>query len=321
MLRKLIWICFFAIAGPTGLTSAADYPIKPVRFIVPYTAGGNTDIVARAISERLSKKLGQQVIVDNRGGAGGTIGTMLAAQATADGYTMVMGTAGTHAVNISLFKKLPYHPLKDFVPVSLVAKAPLVLVIHPSFSPRSVAELLTTIRRPEEPLMYASSGLGTASHLAMELLRARAGGKATHVPYKGNAQALTDLLGGQVPFMFMTSISALPIVKSGKVIALGVTSAKRLTMAPDIPTIGETLNGFEASPWYGVFLPFGTSGRIVERLHAEIVSVLNMPEVKRIIEEQGGEVVGNTPGQFAAFVRAEIDKWREAVRLSGATAQ
>lgn len=320
MLHKLIWICFFAIVGVAPLASAADYPIKPVRFIVPYTAGGNTDIVARAISERLSKKLGQQVIVDNRGGAGGTIGTVLAAQATADGYTVVMGTAGTHAVNASLFKKLPYHPLKDFMPVSLVAKAPLVLVIHPSFSPRSVAELLATIRRPGQPLMYASSGLGTASHLAMELFRARAGGKATHVPYKGNAQALTDLLGGQVPFMFMTSISALPLVKSGKVIALGVTSAKRLPIAPEIPTIAETLDAFEASPWYGVFVPFGTSARIVERLHAEIVSVLSIPDVKRIIEEQGGEVVGNTPSQFAAFVREEIDKWHEAVRISGATA-
>lgn len=318
MERTFVICCLTGILA-TGLPgSAAEYPDRPIRFIVPYSAGGNTDIVARVLAEKLSVRLGQQLVVDNRGGAGGTIGAQLAAQAAPDGYTLLMGTAGTHAVNISLFKKLPYDPLQDFVPVSLVAKAALLLVVNPGFPPRSVNELIQFLRAARSPVNYASSGLGTASHLAMELLRAKTGRQLTHVPYRGNAQAVTDLLGGQVPLMFMTSISALPLVSSGKLVALGVSNAYRLAVAPNIPTIAETLPGFDASPWYGVFAPAKTPARIVVRLNSEIVSILKLPVVKKLIEEQGGEVVGNSKEEFAAFQKAEIDKWREVIRASGA---
>ncbi len=311
------------LAISTPHAAAADaYPAKPIRFVVAFPPGGGTDIIARSIAQKLAERIAQQVVVDNRPGAGGNIGTDIVAKAAPDGYTMLMGSAGPLAINASLFAKMPFDPVRDLAPVTLAASTPNVLVLHPSLKAATVKELIALARARPGEINFASSGHGTPAHLAGELFNSMAGVKMVHVPYKGAAPALADLLGGQVQLMFSTMPPALPHVKDGKLRALAVTSAKRSPAAPELPTVDEiALPGFEANTWHGVVVPAGTPETIVARLNREIVAILHLPEVVERLSGQGAEPVGSTPQEFAAYIKSEALKWAKVVRDSGAKAE
>jgi len=311
-----------AILTPHAAAAADAYPAKPVRFVVAFPPGGGTDIIARSIARKLTERLAQQVVVDNRPGAGGNIGTDIVAKSAPDGHTLLMGSAGPLAINASLFGKMPFDPIKDLTPVTLAASTPNVLVVHPSLKAATVKELIALARARPGEINFASSGHGTPAHLAGELFNSMAGVKMVHVPYKGAAPALTDLLGGQVQLMFSTMPPALPHVKDGKLRALAVTSAKRSPATPELPTVDEiALPGFEANTWHGVVAPAGTPAAIVARLNREIVAILHLPEVVERLSAQGAEAVGSTPEEFAAYIRSETVKWAKVVRESGAKAE
>jgi tripartite-type tricarboxylate transporter receptor subunit TctC len=287
--------------------------------VVPFPAGGATDIVGRLIAQKLSESFGQQVIVDNRGGAGGTIGSDVAAKSPPDGYTMLLATSSTHAVAPSLYAKLPYDPVKDFSPVTLAATATILLAVHPSLPARSVKELISLAKRQPNALSFASSGNGGISHLVGEQFKSMAGIEMLHVPYKGDTPALVDLVSGQVHLMFGTAVSFLPYVKAGRLNAVAVTNPKRSPVVPNVPTVSESgLPGFEALQWFGVFVPAGTPKDIVSRLHAEIIKLLKLPDVRERLASLGAEVVGNSPEQFASFQKADSAKWAKVVKQSGA---
>jgi tripartite-type tricarboxylate transporter receptor subunit TctC len=311
--------CAFSLAIAAAQAAAQSYPAKPVRMIVPFPAGGATDIVGRLIAQKLSESFGQQVIVDNRGGAGGTIGSDVAAKSPPDGYTMLLGTSSTHAVAPSLYSKLPYDPVKDFSPVTLAATATILLAVHPSVPARSVKELISLARRQPNALSFASSGNGGISHLVGEQFKSMASIEMLHVPYKGDTPALVDLVSGQVHLMFGTAVSFLPYVKAGRLNALAVTNPKRSPVVPTVPTVAESgLPGFEALQWFGVFVPAGTPKDIVSRLHGEIVKLLKHPDVRERLASLGAELVGNSPEQFASFQKADSAKWAKVVKESGA---
>jgi len=311
-----------AILAPHAARAADAYPAKPVRFVVAFPPGGGTDIIARSIAQKLAERIAQQVVVDNRPGAGGNIGTDIVAKSAPDGYTMLMGSAGPLAINASLFGKMPFDPIKDLAPVTLAASTPNVLVVHPSLKAATVEELIALAKARPGEINFASSGHGTPAHLAGELFDSMAGVKMVHVPYKGAAPALADLLGGQVQLMFSTMPPALPHVKDGKLRALAVTSAKRSPAAPDLPTLDEiALPGFEANTWHGVVVPAGTPRAIIARLNREIVAILHLPDVVERFSSQGAEALGSTPEEFAAYIRSETLKWAKVVRDSGAKAE
>ena len=311
--------CVFILGAATAPATAQSYPGRPVRIIVPFPAGGATDIVGRLVAQKLSEAFGQQVIVDNRGGAGGTIGSDLAAKSPPDGYTMLLGTSSTHAVAPSLYSKLPYDPVKDFSPVTLAATATILLAVHPSVPARSVKELISLAKRQPNALSFASSGNGGISHLVGEQFKSMAGIEMLHVPYKGDTPALVDLVSGQVHLMFGTAVSFLPYVKAGRLNAVAVTNPKRSPVVPNVPTVAESgLPGFEALQWFGVFVPAGTPKDVVSRLHGEIVKLLKLPDVRERLASLGAEVVGNSPEQFAAFQKADSAKWAKVVKQSGA---
>jgi tripartite-type tricarboxylate transporter receptor subunit TctC len=316
----LLAIVAAAVAAPFAFAqSAANYPAKPMRLVVPFPAGGTTDILARAVAQKLSETWGRQVIVDNRPGAGGNIGSDLVAKATPDGYTLLMGTVGTHAINPSLYKNMPYDHVKDFAPVILVAGVPNVLVVNPSLPVHSVPELIAYAKANPGKLNFASSGNGTSIHLSGELFKAMTGVEMTHVPYKGSAPALTDLIGGQVQLMFDNLPSSLPFIKAGKLRALAVTSGARAAALPDLPTLAESgLPGFEASSWFGVLAPAGTPRDIVARLNGAIAGWLASPEAKEKLLAQGAIAAGGTPEDFARHIGAETSKWAKVVKASGA---
>jgi tripartite-type tricarboxylate transporter receptor subunit TctC len=309
-----------AIAAPfTFAQGAANYPTKPVRLVVPFPAGGTTDILARAVAQTLSEAWGQQVIVDNRPGAGGNIGSDLVAKSKPDGYTLLMGTVGTHAINPSLYKNMPYDHVKDFAPVILVAGVPNVLVVNLSLPVHSVPELIAYAKANPGKLNFASSGNGTSIHLSGELFKAMTGVEMTHVPYKGSAPALTDLIGGQVQLMFDNLPSSLPFIKAGKLRALAVTSGARAAALPDLPTLAESgLPGFEASSWFGVLAPAGTPRDIVAKLNGAIAGWLASPEAKEKLLAQGAIAAGGAPDDFARHIGAETSKWAKVVKASGA---
>jgi len=322
------FVASFATAALAALAlfsthaEADAYPSKPIRFVVAFPPGGGTDIIARSIAQKLAERLAQQVVVDNRPGAGGNIGTDIVAKSAPDGYTMLMGSAGPLAINASLFATMPFDPVRDLAPVTLAASTPNVLVVHPSLKVQTVKELIALARARPGAINFASSGHGTPAHLAGELFGSMAGVKLVHVPYKGAAPALSDLLGGQVQIMFSTMPPALPHVRDGKLRALAVTSAKRSPAMPELPTVDEAaLPGFEANTWHGVVLPAGAQAAIVERLNREIVAILHLPDVVERLSNQGAEPVGSTPEEFAAYIRSETVKWAKVVRDSGAKAE
>ncbi|HEV7820136.1 MAG TPA: tripartite tricarboxylate transporter substrate binding protein, partial [Burkholderiales bacterium] len=296
---------------------AADYPDRPVRVIVTFPAGGGTDIVARMIFQKIAERMGASFVIDNRGGAGGTIGTELAAKAPADGYTIVV-VSGSHTINPALYKKLAYDAVRDFAPVTMLVTGPGVLVVHPSLPARNVKELIAIAKSRPGQLLYASPGNGTPPHLAAELFKSMAGIDIVHVPYKGNAQAMTDLIAGQESLSFPTGPSAMPHVHTKRLRALGVTSAKRATGLPDIPTIAEGgLPGYDASAWYGVLAPAGTPSPIVAKLQSEIHVAMRAPDIVDKLSAQGLEPAPNNADEFARFIAAELAKWSKIIGAAG----
>jgi tripartite-type tricarboxylate transporter receptor subunit TctC len=294
---------------------AQNYPSKPIRIIVAYTPAGTTDILARAIGQKMSESWSQPVIVENRPGAAGNIGTELAAKATPDGYTLIMGTAGTHGINVSLYRKLNWHSLRDFAPVSLVAMVPNIMVVNNSLPIKSVKELIAYAKANPGKLSYGSPGNGSTAHLSMELFKSMTGTNLVHIPYKGSAGVLADVMGGQIAVTIDNMPVYLPQVKAGKIRALAVSPAKRSTAAPDIPTIAEAgVPGYDSGAWFGLLAPAGTPRAIVEKLSVETARILKLPDVSKRISELGAEPVGSTPAQFTALIKDEIAKWAKVIK-------
>jgi tripartite-type tricarboxylate transporter receptor subunit TctC len=310
------WVVFIAIFISTSVLGQ-PYPDKPIRLIVPFPAGGIADIYARLIGAKVGE-WGQPVVVENRTGAGGNIGADAVAKSAPDGYTLVMGTFGTHAVNASLFSKLPYDPVKDFAPVALVLEAEGLLVVHPSVPAQSVPELISFARANPGKLTFASAGMGTASHLAGELFKSMARVEMTHVPYKGNVPAITDMLAGQTSVLFGTMPTVLPHAKAGKLKPLATIGGTRSAAAPELPTVAETLPGFQVDNWIGLFFPAGTSPEIVRKWNVEVNRFMQTPETKQRLLIEGARFTPNTPDQFGTFVKSEIAKWAPVVKASGA---
>ena len=299
--------------------SAQDYPSRTIRIVVPFPPGGATDVVTRIVAQKLGDQMGRQVVTENRGGAGGIVGAETVAKSPPDGYTLVMGTTGTHAINASLYSKLSYDPLRDFAPVTRTALLPNMIVAHPSVPVKNVRELIALARRNPGELTYASSG--SALYLSGALFTSMAGIEMLHVPYKGGGQAMPALIGGEVALSFATVVSALPHVKAAKLRALAVTSAKRTPAAPEYATVAESgLPGYEAVAWYGVLAPAGTPAEIIIRLNREIARAVSLVDVRELLLAQGAEPVSDTPAAFAAIVRADIAKWGSLVRKVGAKA-
>jgi len=297
---------------------AQSYPTKPIRIIVGYPAGGPTDMIARTVAQKLSPALGQQVIVDNRPGASGMIGAELAVKAPPDGYTLLTVPI-TYAVTPSVFPKMPYDAEKDLAPVALVAAAPFILVVHPTLPVKTVKDLIALAKSRPGQINYASASAGGMPHLAGELFNIMAGVKLTHIPYKGAAPATIDLLAGQVSLMFNNMLSAMPHVKSGKLRAVAITSAKRSSAVPELPTVAETIPGFEASGWYGAFAPAATPREIIAKLNGEINRLMRQPDVAQRLAGDGVEAVTMTPAEFGTYLHSEIVKWGKVVKISGAT--
>lgn len=299
---------------------ATDYPNKPIHIIVTFTSGGAPDILARLIGERLNAAWGQPVIVDNKPGAGGNIGADFVAKSAPDGYNIVVGTVGTHSINGALYSKMPYDMVKDFTPITLLASTPNMLVVHNNVPAKNLQEFIA-LGKKEGKMTFASSGSGTSIHVSGELFKTQTGIDMTHVPYKGRASAIPDLLGGRVTMMFDNMPSSLPLVREGKLRALGVTSLKRAAAAPDIPTIAEQgLPGFEAVSWFALFGPANMPKPIVDKLQAEVSKILKSPEASKRLTDIGLEPIGSTPEELAAYQRAEITKWAKVVKDSGAKA-
>lgn len=298
-----------------------QYPTRPVRYICPFPAGDGVDLITRIVASALGETWGVQVIVDNRPGAGGTIGTDTAAKAAPDGHTVLMGVTATLAISPALHKKLPYDNAKDFTPVSMIGTAPNVLVVHPSAPVKSVSEFIAYAKANPRKISYGSAGVGTTLHLSMEMFRSMTRIEVVHVPYKGGAPALADLLGGNVMAMFGAQPLLLPHVNAGKVRALAVSTAKRSALLPNVPTVAESgLHGFDVTAWYAMLAPAGVPAPILAKLNADLVRVLTGPEVQRRFAENGVEAAASTPEQLAAFIKSEESKWSKVVRDSGASA-
>jgi len=318
LLRHLASTLLLACLPLAAAAQANGFPDKPIRIVVPFPPGGATDAAARLVAVKMGEHWGQPVVVDNRAGAGGNVGSDLVAKAPADGYTLVMGVTGSHAINTSLYSRMPYDPVADFVAISQVAVVPNVLVVHPSVPAKNLAELVALAKKEPGKLNYASLGNGTAAHLGMEMLKSEAGVDITHVPYKGSAPAVSDLLAGQVQMMVDGLPSALPHVKAGKLRAIALTSLHRAPSLPGLPTIAETYPGFYADAWSGLFAPKGTPQPVVDKLSAEVQRILKLPDVREKLTALGAEPVGSTQAEFTAHVKREIDKWAKVVRTSGA---
>lgn len=300
---------------------AGRYPERPIRLLVGFAPGGGTDTTARAIAQKLGHALGQQIIIDNRPGAAGNIATQIVANANPDGYTLLMGTIAALAINPTLFGNLPFDPVRDFAAITQAVNSINVLVVHPGVKAHNVEELIELAKASPGKLLYGSSGVGGAGHLAGELFCALAGVKMTHVPYKGAGPVMIDLIAGQVHSVFATAATAIPHIKSGKIRPLGVTTAKRAGMLPDIPTIAEQgLKGFDANNWYGLLAPAKTPRPIVTKLNAEVVKALQMPDIQQYLFSQGLDPAPTTPEAFGAYIKSEMAKWAKVVRAAGAAA-
>jgi tripartite-type tricarboxylate transporter receptor subunit TctC len=301
-----------------GLAHAQQWPAKSVRFVVPFTPGGTTDVLARLVGQQLTEALGQPFVIENRAGAGGNIGAAEVAKAAPDGYTIMMGTPGTQAINQYLYARMPYNTEKDFAPVSFVARVPNVLVVFPGTGLKSLQDLIAFARANPNKLNAASPGSGTTGHLSLELLKSMTGVQIQHVPYKGSGPAMNDLIGGQVQMMIDNLPTAMPFIQMGKFTALGVTTERRVAALPDVPTVGSVVPGYEVSSWFVIMAPAGTPDAIVRKLSAETDKLLKQPAVVAHMKTLGADPVGGSPEALARHLAAESKKWREVVRVSGA---
>lgn len=294
-----------------GKSVAKDaYPVKTITLVSPFSAGGGTDFIARLLASELSKALGQTVVVENRPGANGMIGSDYVAKAPADGYTLLLGTVGTHGINQAAYDNVPYDTVKDFAPISLIGRTPMLVLAHPSVKANNAAELVQEAKRSGANLFFSSAGVGSVGHVAGELFAQETGIRLTHAPYRGAAPAVTDLAGGQIPLMFGTPVSTLSYVSSGKIKILGVTSAQRSSLVPDVPTLNEQgFKDFDVSTWYGLFATAGTPQPVIDLLAANTVKFLADPEIQQKLKQQGLETVGNSPEEFSALIRNEVQKW------------
>jgi len=315
-MRLACLVCVLLLAAPAALAQQ-PWPQKPVRYIVPFPAGGIADLFARIIGARLAERFGQPVLVENRAGAGGNIGADAVAKSAPDGYTLLMGSIGTQAVNVNLFRSMPYDPAKDFTAIALVLEAESLLALHPSVAAATPAELIALARAAPGKLSYGSAGIGTASHLAGELFNSMAKVEITHVPYKGNVPAITDLLAGQTQMVFATMPTVLPQVKAGRLKGVAVLGKTRSPAAPEFPTMAETLPGFEVNNWIGTFGPAGLPSGIAARVNAEILALMRAPEVQQRLLQEGARFTPLSPEQFAAFVASETAKWGKLIRDVG----
>ncbi|MEY2805122.1 MAG: hypothetical protein RL657_2458 [Pseudomonadota bacterium] len=297
---------------------AQNYPNKPIRLVVTFPTGGAPDTLARIFSEKA--QLGQPVVIDNKPGAGGNIGADFVAKSAADGYTIVMGTVGTHSINGSLYKKMPYDMTRDFAPVSLIASAPNLLVVNNDLPVKTVPELIQYMKANPNKLSFGSPGIGTSVHVSGELFKSMTGTQMTHAPYKGRQFAIPDLIGGSIQLMFDNMPSALPMAKEGKIRAIAVTTAKRSSAAPEIPTVAESLPGFEATTWFAMFAPAGTPKAVIDRLNAEAIRVFKLPDIQERLQKLGLEPVLSSPEELARYQATEIVKWTKVVKESGASA-
>jgi tripartite-type tricarboxylate transporter receptor subunit TctC len=310
------------LALVAGAAAAQSYPVKTIRMIVPFAPGGATDVLARTMGQKLAEAWSQQVVIENRTGAGGNIGADAVAKAAPDGYTLLMGAIGTNAVNAFIYPKMPYDTAKDFAPITQVARVPMLVLVHPSLPVQSVKELVALAKARPRQLNYASGGIGASQHLATELFAMMAGVKMTHIAYKGAAASVNDMLSGQTQLTFGDMVAFLPHARAGRLRPIAVTTAKRAAAVPELPTVAEAgVPGYEATAWYGMFAPAGTPADVVAKLHAEAVRILRAPEVAERIANLGAEPVANTPAEFAAFIRAEMARWSKVVREAGIKAE
>ncbi|MFN3731252.1 Bug family tripartite tricarboxylate transporter substrate binding protein [Comamonas testosteroni] len=319
LFRALAAALAMAACTAVAFAQAPTYPAKPVRIIVPYPAGGTTDIIARLAAAQLSERLRQPFVVENRAGASGAIGSVAVAQAAADGYTLVMGTASSHGINSALQKNLPYDAVKDFAPVTVVASTPNIIVVHPSVPARTLGELLALAKSRPGQINFGSTSPGGSPHMSAELLKMMAGVDMTHVPYKGASPMLTDLMGGQIQAGFDNLPSTIAFVRSGKLRALAVTTAQRWPGAADIPTVAESVPGYEVSGWFGLLAPAGTPKAVLDTLQTAVAQAVRDPEVTRQLRSLGAEPVASRPEAFAQQIRADVDKWRGVVKATGVT--
>jgi len=321
MLRRITRLLGAAVLAAVSAAAIAQaYPTKPVTIIVPWPPGGPSDIAARPMAKALTEDLKQSFIIDNRGGAGGNIGSAMVAKAPPDGYTLLITSSAPIVINPSLYKQMPFDPPKDIAPITNLLRVPLILAVNPSVPAKNLQELIAYVKAQKGGAQYASSGNGTPQHLTAELFKSAAKLDMVHVPYKGSAPAITDLIGGHVPIMFDSAIAILPHIKAGKVRAIAITSAKRSSILPDVPTFDESgMKGFESYAWYGFFAPAKTPKDIVAKLNSAALKVMKLPEWQKILADTGSENVGDTPEQFTAFTEAETIKWAKVVKDSGAT--
>ena len=315
-ITAVLFIATSAFAAEDG----AKYPSKAIRFIVPFPPGGGNDTIARLVGQQMAVAMGQQVMIDNRPGAAGALGAQIAASAPADGYTIFLAGVGSHGLNPNLRKKPLYDAVRDFEAVSLIASAPLLVVVHPSLPVKSVKELITLAKAKPGAINYASNGAGGSSHMAVELFDMMAGTRMTHIPYKGLTPALTELMAGEVQVMFSSAVAMLPQVKAGRLRAIAMTGSKRSAAIPDIPTVAEAgLKGYETGSWYGVVAPAGTPRYAIDKLNSEIVRITKSPQVTTKLVEEAVIPVGSTPAEFAAYIKAEIARWGKVIKTAGIT--
>ena len=320
-LSKHLAVAALALASASMAQAQGNYPSQPIHIVVTFTSGGAPDILARLIGERLQQAWGQSVVIDNKPGAGGNTGADSVAKAAPDGYTVVLGTVGTHSINGALYTKMPYDMVKDFAPITLLATTPNMLVINNDVPAKNLKEFIA-LGKKEGKMTFASSGAGTSIHVSGELFKTMTGIDMTHIPYKGRAGAIPDLLGGRVTMMFDNMPSSLPLVREGKLRALGVTSATRSAAAPDIPTLAESgLPGFEAVSWFAMFAPANTPKPVIDKLQGEVSRILKSPEISKRLLEIGLDPVGGTPAELASYQKSEITKWAKVVKDSGATVE
>jgi tripartite-type tricarboxylate transporter receptor subunit TctC len=319
-MKRNVWLAGLATCALVwcGAALAQAYPNKPVKLVVPFPPGGSTNIIGRAVAQKLSDEWGVQVVVENKPGAGGSLGADFVAKAAPDGYTLLLGHVGTLAVNPLLYPKLPYDPATHFAPISLVAEVPVVLVTNPSFAPKTVAEIVAYAKANPGKVNYGSAGNGSANHLAMEYFQLLTKTDLVHVPYKGTAPAILDLMSGQVSMTMVGAATVLGNIQAGKIRAVAVSSPKRLDVLPQTPTIVESgLSGFEASPWFGVLAPAGTPKEIVTKIHTDLLKAMKSDDMRKSLSTEGAVIVTNTPDQFSAYIKSEIARWAKVVKDSG----